>query len=135
MRAAIRRAVGTSLIETTMALAFIAITVVAMLSGFAGTMLMASRHQVQTRLDLAVRSDVERLKTQPYSASGTYPALPAPAPPLTSATFTVLYYNPAGCAGGFCATPPTPDTGLQWITVTVTGPGVSERASLFKERL
>ncbi len=128
-----RRSAGATLVETTMALVFVAVALVAMLSGFAGILLMASRHQLQTRLDLTVRSDVEAIKAQPYSAGGVY-TLPAPPAPLTSATFTVLYYNPAGC-GGFCATPPSPDTGLQWIAVTVRGPGVSEAVSLFKEKL
>jgi len=125
---------GASLVETTLALVFVAVAVVAMLSGFAGTLLMASRHQLQTRLDLTARGDVEAIKAQPYSAGGGY-TLPAPPAPLTSATFTLLYYNPAACAGGFCSTPPTPDTGLQWITITVTGPGVNESVSLLKENL
>jgi hypothetical protein len=132
MRPAHRGSQGAALAETIVALALISLTVVAMLSGFAAIVLMATRHHQQTRLELIVRSDVERLKTQPYSAAGTY-TLPAPPAPFTSATFTVSYYNPAACGGGFCATPPAPDTGLQWITVTVSGPGLSEQASLFKE--
>jgi Tfp pilus assembly protein PilV len=123
---------GAALAETIVALALISLTVVAMLSGFAAVVLLATRHQQQTRLELIVRSDVERLKSQPYSAAGSY-TLPAPPAPFTSATLTVSYYNPTACGGGFCATPPVPDTGLQWITVTVSGPGLSERASLFKE--
>lgn len=132
MRQAHRGSTGAALAETIVALALISLTVVAMLGGFAAIVLMATRHQQQTRLELIVRSDVERLKTQPYSAAGSY-TLPSPPPPFTSATLTVSYYNPAGCGGGFCATPPSPDTGLQWITVTVSGPGYTEKASLFKE--
>lgn len=132
MRRAHRGSTGAALAETIVALALISLTVVAMLGGFAAIVLMATRHQQQTRLELIVRSDVERLKTQPYSAAGSY-TLPAPPAPFTSATLTVSYYNPAGCGGGFCATPPSPDTGLQWITVTVSGPGYTETASLFKE--
>jgi hypothetical protein len=133
MRRRVCTARGAALVETVTALALISLTVVTMLSGFAGTMLMASRHRTQTRLDLVIRSDVETIKGQPYSATASY-SLPAPPAPFTSATFTVLYYNPTGC-GGFCATAPSPDSGLQWLTITVNGPGVSETVSLFKEKL
>jgi hypothetical protein len=126
MRRRVCTARGAALVETVTALALISLTVVTML-------LMASRHRTQTRLDLVIRSDVETIKGQPYSATASY-SLPAPPAPFTSATFTVLYYNPTGC-GGFCATAPSPDSGLQWLTITVNGPGVSETVSLFKEKL
>ncbi len=107
---------GFSLVETTLAIALVAVIVVAILSAFSSTTIAASRYSDQARLDLLVRSDAEFIKSQPY--------LPQPAvyTNITAAAYTfsnqVLYYDPA--TNTFSTT--NGENGLQEIRLTVTAP-------------
>ena len=81
---------GFSLIETTVALALLAVIVVTVLSGFSATTLAATRHQQETTLDRMTRSDAEYIKSQPYLAAANYAHLS-----LGGYSFStqVLHYN------------------------------------------
>jgi len=107
---------GFSLVETTLAIALVAVIVVAILSAFSSTMIASSRYRDQARLDLLVRSDAEYIKSQPYSPQ------PAVYTNITAAGYTfsnlVLYYDPA--TNTFSTT--NGEKGLQEIRLTVTGP-------------
>ena len=129
---------GFSLIETTVAIALLAIIVVAILSGFSATTLAASRHQQETTLDRLTRSDAEYIKSQTYS--------PGP-PPAGSTTvyqniaavsgytfsYQILYYSALTNPPNF--NPNNADIGLQEIILTVRGPnGSSEVLDFLKEQ-
>jgi len=125
---------GFTLIETTVAIALLAVIVVAILSAFSATTLAASRHQQETTLDRLTRSDIEYIKSQPYSVNNL---LPAPYQNLSSSGYTlayqVLYYsaltNPPNFQSG------NPDVGLQEIILTVRGPnGSMEVVDFLKEQ-
>jgi len=125
---------GFSLIETTVAIALLAVIVVAILSAFSATTLAARRHQEETTLDRLARSDIEYIKSQPYSVNNL---LPAPYQNLSSSGYTfayqVLYYsaltNPPNFQSG------NPDVGLQEIILTVRGPnGSMEVVDFLKEQ-
>jgi prepilin-type N-terminal cleavage/methylation domain-containing protein len=119
---------GFSLIETTVAMALLAVIVVAVLGGFSATTLAATRHQQETTLDRMTRSDAEYIKSQPYLVGANYAHLS-----LGGYSFStqVLRYdknsNPTFAAGNA-------DTGLQEIILTVTGPnGIREQLDFLKE--
>jgi prepilin-type N-terminal cleavage/methylation domain-containing protein len=125
---------GLTLIETTVAIALLAIIVVAILSAFSATTLAASRHQQETTLDRLTRSDAEYIKSQTYSVNNL---VPAPYQNLSSSgytfTYQVLYYsgltNPPNFQSG------NPDVGLQEIILTVRGPnGSMEIVDFLKEQ-
>jgi len=125
---------GLTLIETTVAIALLAIIVVAILSAFSATTLAASRHQQETTLDRLTRSDAEYIKSQTYSVNNL---VPAPYQNLGSSgyafTYQVLYYsaltNPPNFQSG------NPDVGLQEIILTVRGPnGSMEIVDFLKEQ-
>ena len=125
---------GFSLIETTVAIALLAVIVVAILSAFSATTLAARRHQEETTLDRLTRSDIEYIKSQPYSVNNL---LPAPYQTLSSSGYTfayqLLYYsaltNPPNFQSG------NPDVGLQEIILTVRGPnGSMEVVDFLKEQ-
>ena len=125
---------GFSLIETTVAIALLAIIVVAILSGFSATTLAASRHQQETTLDRLTRSDAEYIKSQPYAVNNL---LPAPYQNLTSSgyafSYQVLYYSALTNPPNF--NPNNADIGLQEIILTVRGPnGSSEVLDFLKEQ-
>jgi len=125
---------GFSLIETTVAIALLAVIVVAILSAFSATTLAARRHQEETTLDRLTRSDIEYIKSQPYSVNNL---VPSPYQNLSSSGYTfayqVLYYsaltNPPNFQSG------NPDVGLQEIILTVRGPnGSMEVVDFMKEQ-
>jgi len=123
-----RRKRGFSLIETMVAIALMAIIVVAILSAFSAITLAANRHQQETTLDRITRSDAEYIKSQTYLAAANYAHLS-----LGGYSFStqVLHYdknsNPTFAAGN-------PDTGLQEIILTVSGPnGIREQLDFLKE--
>jgi type II secretory pathway pseudopilin PulG len=125
---------GLTLIETTVAIALLAIIVVAILSAFSATTLAANRHQQETTLDRLTRSDIEYIKSQTYAVNNL---LPAPYQNLSSSGYTfsyqVLYYsaltNPPNFQAG------NPDVGLQEIILTVRGPnGSTEVVDFLKEQ-
>ncbi len=114
---------GFSLIETTVAIALLAVIVVAILSAFSAT-----------TLDRLTRSNIQYNKSQPYSVNNL---LPAPYQNLSSSGYTfayqVLYYsaltNPPNFQSG------NPDVGLQEIILTVRGPnGSMEVVDFLKEQ-
>jgi len=125
---------GFSLIETTVAIALLAIIVVAILSAFSATTLAARRHQQETTLDRLTRSDAEYIKSQPYSVNNL---LPAPYQNLSSSGYTfvyqVLYYSALTNPPNFNAL--NADVGLQEIILTVRGPnGSTEVVDFLKEQ-
>ena len=122
---------GFTLIETTVAVALLAVIVVTILSAFSAITLAARRHQQETTLDLVTRRDAESIKSQPYSAA-------PPATPYTniavsgySFSYQVLNYDPTQL-------PPQPqfsaaygDNGLQELILTVTGPNNTTETLVF----
>lgn len=122
---------GFSLIETTVAVALLAVIVVSILSAFSAATIAATRHQQLTKLDTLTRSDAEYIKSQAYmsTATGTYAN-------LTSAgySFTIQVLNyAAGPPVTFSTT--NPESGLQQIVLTVGGPnGSSEQLLFLKEQ-
>lgn len=116
-----------TLVETAVAVALLAIIVVSILSAFSATTIAARRHAQVTTLDRLTRSDAEYIKSQPYSTTGTYLNLAA-----SGYTFTYQVLNYAA------GPPPTfstgnPDSGLQEIALTVSGPnGIAEPLRFMK---
>jgi len=119
---------GMTLIETTVAVALLAIIVVSILSAFSAATIAATRHAQLTSLDRLTRSDAEFIKSQTYivKGGGAYSNLSAAG---YSFSPQVLYYDPA--LGNFAAG--YKDSGLQQIVLTVTGPNsVTEQLDLLK---
>ena len=123
-----RRQRGFTLIETTVAVALLAVIVVSILSAFSAATIATTRHQQLTKLDTLTRSDAEFIKSQAYSTTGAYTN-------LTSAGYSFAYQvlnYAAGPPVTFLTT--NPDSGLQEIVLTVSGPNSSsERLNLMKE--
>ena len=120
---------GFTLIETTVAVALMAIIVVSILSALSAVTLAAGRHQQGTTLDLVTRRDAEFIKSQAYSAIPT--ANPYMNIAVAGYTFNyqVLYYDPA--LKTFA--PGNGDNGLQELVLTVTGPSnVTETLDFLK---
>ena len=109
---------GFTLIETTVAIALLAVIVVAILGAFSAITIAARRHQQETMLDLVARQDAEYIKSQTYSAT------PAATPYTNvvvagySFSYQTLYYDPV--SNTFAAG--NADNGLQQLVLTITGP-------------
>ena len=111
-----RRSRGFSLVETTVAVALLAVIVVTILSAFSATTIAATRHQQQTSLDRLARSDADYIKSQAYKTKpGTYLNLAAAG---YAFSVQIFYYN----AGSNTFTAASADIGLQELVLTVTGP-------------
>jgi len=115
-----RRQRGFTLIETTVAVALLAVIVVTILSAFSAITLAARRHQQETTLDLVTRQDAEFIKSQVYSASPT---------PYTniavggySFSYQALYYDPTQVSPAPQFSAAYSDNGLQELVLSVTGP-------------
>lgn len=113
---------GFTLIETTVAVALLAVIVVTILSAFSAITLAARRHQQETTLDLVTRQDAEFIRSQAYSATPKATPYTNIAVAGYSFAYQVLYYDPT-------QVPPAPqfsaayaDNGLQELVLTVTGP-------------
>ena len=113
-----KRQRGFTLVETTVAIALLAVIIVTILSAFSAITLAARRHQQATTLDLVTRQDAEFIKSQAYSATPK-------ATPYTNLavggyvfSYQTLYYDPA--LNTFAAG--NADNGLQEMLLTVTGP-------------
>jgi len=116
-----KRRRGFTLIETTVAVALLAVIVVTILGAFSAITIAARRHQQETTLDLVTRQDAEYIKSQAYSAV-------PPATPYTNIavsgygfSYQTLYYDPIGKT----FLPGNADNGLQELVLTVTGPNNS----------
>ena len=113
---------GFTLIETTVAIALLAVIIVTILGAFSAITLATRRHQQETTLDLVTRQDAESIKNQAYSA--TPPASPYSniVVPGYGFSYQTLYYDPVSktfAAGNA-------DNGLQMLVLTVTGPNNSK---------
>jgi prepilin-type N-terminal cleavage/methylation domain-containing protein len=119
-----RRQRGFTLIETTVAIALLAVIIVTVLSAFSAITLAARRHQQESTLDLVTRWDAEYIKSQAYSA--TPPATPYTNIAVAGYAFSyqVFYYDPV--AKSFA--PKNADNGLQELVLTVTGPNNASEA-------
>ena len=122
-----RRQAGMTLIETTVAVALLALIVVSIVSGFAAIAIATRRHQEQTQVDRLTRSQAEYVKSQAYQVK------PAAYLLLSQAGYTiseqVLYYDPL--TASFSAA--NGENGLQEIVISVTGPsGGSQALDLLK---
>jgi len=119
-----KRQRGFTLIETTVAIALLAVIIVTILSAFSAITLAARRHQQQSTLDLVTRWDAESIKSQVYSA--TPPATPYTNIAVAGYAFSyqVLYYDPV--TNTFA--PGNADNGLQELVLTVTGPNNASEA-------
>lgn len=120
---------GFTLIETTVAIALMAVIIVTILGAFSAITLAARRHQQESTLDLVTRRDAESIKSQVYSAT------PKPTPYTNIAvggytfSYQTYYYDPV--AKTFLTT--NADSGLQELVLTVTGPNNSrETLDFFK---
>ena len=120
---------GFSLIETTVAIALLAVIVVSVLGAFSAITISATRHEQATSLDRLVRSDAEYIKSQVYSAAPkATPYLNLSASGYTF-SYQVLYYDPAGKT----FTAANADNGLQQLVLTVAGPNATaETVRFFK---
>jgi prepilin-type N-terminal cleavage/methylation domain-containing protein len=125
-----RRQRGFTLVETAVAVALLAVIVISILSAFSATTLAAARHAQLTTLERLTRSDAEYIKSQPYSTTGTYASLAAPGYVFS---YQILNYRATGNPI-FGAPPGYPDSGLQEIILTVSGPNnASEQLDFLKE--
>jgi prepilin-type N-terminal cleavage/methylation domain-containing protein len=123
-----RRRRGFSLIETSVAVALLAVIIVTVLSGFSATTLAATRHRQEAALDRLTRSDAEYIKSQAYNAAGNYSHLSASG---YTFSYQLMHYN-KNSNPQFATT--NPDTGLQELALTVSGPnGISETLYVLKE--
>ncbi len=116
---------GFTLIETTVAVALLAVIVVSILGAFSAATIAATRLQQLTKLDTLTRSNAEYIKSQAYSTTGTYTNLTSAG---YSFSYQVLNYA-AGPPVSFKTT--NPDAGLQEISLTVSGPNSSREQLLF----
>lgn len=116
-----RRKGGFSLVETMVAVALLAVIVVSILSAFSAATIATTRHQQLTKLDTLTRSDAEFIKSQAYSTTGTYTNIASAG---YSFAYQVLNYD-AGPPVSFLTT--NPDSGLQEIVLTVSGPNSSSQ--------
>jgi prepilin-type N-terminal cleavage/methylation domain-containing protein len=120
---------GFTLLETTVAIALLAVIIVTILGAFSAITLAARRHHQQTTLDLVTRQDAEYIKSQAYSA--TQAAAPYTNVVVAGYSFSyqTLYYDPV--SNTFAAG--NPDNGLQELVLTVTGPNsVTETLDILK---
>ena len=119
-----KRQRGFTLVETTVAIALLAVIIVTILSAFSAITLAARRHQQATTLDLVTRQDAEFIKSQAYSA--TPKATPYANIVVGGYNFSyqTLYYDPV--LNTFAAG--NADNGLQELLLTVTGPNNTTEA-------
>jgi prepilin-type N-terminal cleavage/methylation domain-containing protein len=109
---------GFTLVETTVAIALLAVIIVTILSAFSAITLAARRHQQATTLDLVTRQDAEFIKSQAYSAAPKATPYTNIAVGGYSFSYQTLYYDPI--LNTFAAG--NADNGLQELVLTVTGP-------------
>jgi prepilin-type N-terminal cleavage/methylation domain-containing protein len=123
-----KRRRGFTLIETTVAIALLAVIIVTILSAFSAITIAARRHQQETTLDLVTRQDAEYIKSQAYSA--TPKATPYANIAVAGYTFSyqVLYYDPTQVAPAPQFSSAYADNGLQELVLTVTGPNNATEA-------
>jgi len=114
----VRRRRGFTLIETTVAIALLAVIIVTILSAFSAITIAARRHQQESTLDLVTRQDAEYIKSQPYSATPAATPYANVAVGGYSFSYQTLYYDPV--LKTFAAG--NADNGLQELVLTVTGP-------------
>jgi prepilin-type N-terminal cleavage/methylation domain-containing protein len=124
-----KRQRGFTLIETTVAIALMAVIIVTILSAFSAITLATRRHQQESTLDLVTRRDAEFIKSQAYSAT------PAATPYTNivvagySFSYQTLYYDPVLMT----FTAGNADNGLQQLVLTATGPNnVTETLDFLK---
>ena len=124
-----KRQRGFTLIETTVAIALMAVIIVTILSAFSAITLATRRHKQESTLDLVTRRDAEFIKSQAYSAT------PAATPYTNivvagySFSYQTLYYDPVLMT--FAAG--NADNGLQQLVLTATGPNnVTETLDFLK---
>jgi type II secretory pathway pseudopilin PulG len=113
-----KRRRGFTLIETTVAIALMAVIIVTILSAFAAITLATRRHKQESTLDLVTRQDAEFIKSQAYSATPSATPYTNIAVAGYSFSYQTLYYDPIlkTFAVG------NADNGLQELVLTVTGP-------------
>lgn len=113
---------GFTLIETTVAVALLAVIVVTIMGAFSAITLAARRHQQETTLDLVTRQDAEFIKSQAYSATPKATPYTNIAIAGYSFSYQVLYYDPTQVAPAPQFSAAYTDNGLQELVLTVTGP-------------
>ena len=113
-----KRRRGFTLIETTVAIALMAVIIVTILGAFSAITLATRRHQQESTLDLMTRRDAEFIKSQAYSATPKATPYANIAVAGYAFSYQTLYYDPI--AKTFLTT--NADNGLQQLVLTVTGP-------------
>ncbi len=113
-----KRQRGFTLIETTVAIALMAVIIVTILSAFSAITLAALRHQQESTLDLVTRRDAEFIKSQAYSATPKATPYTNIAVAGYSFSYQTYYYDPV--LKTFATI--NADNGLQELVLTVTGP-------------
>ncbi len=109
---------GFTLIETTVAIALLAVIIVTILSALSAITLAAQRHQQESTLDLVSRRDAEFIKSQAYSATPKATPYTNIAVAGYSFSYQTYYYDPV--LKTFATI--NADNGLQELVLTVTGP-------------
>jgi type II secretory pathway pseudopilin PulG len=113
-----KRRRGFTLIETTVAIALMAVIIVTILSAFAAITLATRRHKQESTLDLVTRQDAEFIKSQAYSATPSATPYTNIAVAGYSFSYQTLYYDPVSSTFAVG----NADNGLQELVLTVTGP-------------
>lgn len=113
-----RRRRGFTLIETTLAVALLAVIIVTILGAFSAITIAAQRHQQESTLDLVARQDAEFIKSQAYSATPKATPYASIAVAGYSFSYQTYYYDPV--LKTFATI--NADNGLQELVLTVTGP-------------
>ncbi|MGW2304568.1 type IV pilus modification PilV family protein [Streptomyces sp. NPDC001809] len=119
---------GETLIEALVTVVILGTAFVAILGGLGTTIISSVRQQKLTTADSLVRSAAEHVIGAPYVSCAVGYATPKPPPGYTVAV-RIEYWDGVGAFGPSC---PTPDTGVQKVTVTVrtTGPRPVRDAAL-----
>ena len=113
---------GFTLIETTVAIALLAVIIVTILGAFSAITIATRRHQQQTTLDLVTRQEAEFIKSQAYSANPKATPYSNIAVGGYNFSYQVLYYDPTQVAPAPQFSAAYSDNGLQELVLTVTGP-------------
>jgi len=106
---------GVTLVEILVAVSILGIAVVTLTGGIGTAILGSDIHRKQATSETLVRSAAESMKAVTYSPCPA--SYPVPSVPTGfSAATTVSYWNGTAFAG----TCPTPDTGLQRISISIS---------------
>ena len=128
-----RRAVvsddGLTLIELLITITILGLAITAMLGGMITLLSTSGLHRNQADVSSVVESAAEAVKADTYTSCAASYSVPSSGQSDASVTsVTVSYWNTTGT--GFTTPCPTPDQGLQLVTITATSNNGSVSQSL-----